>query len=210
MSKTNCSKTLSIQSGKVSMSGAMVGQVGQSATANSRTVQKSMRQSVKSMDQSVSTMVITEPWPVPMLPSTTIHTIIVPRLPSSCLTWLVSTVLRPSLMKQLISMTVLPTLEALVVVKEQTLKLMPKGCCNHQLLRAIKVNTGPWDLTWPLKEKMTVISGTTLIQTSWSRVKPSIVTWKATTIPLCFLIRWKGKQSSVKASKSSITHGSRR
>ena len=210
MSKTNCSKTLSIQSGKVSMSGVMVGQVGQSATANSRTVQKSMRQSVKSMDQSVSTMVITELWLVPMLPSTTIHTIIVPKLLLSCLTWLVSTVLRPSLMKQLISMTVLPTLEALVVVKEQTLKLMPKGCCNHQLLRAIKVNTGPWDLTWPLKEKTTVISGTTRIQTSWSRVKPSTVTWRATMTPSCFLTPLKGKRSSAKEIKSSITHGSRR
>ena len=58
----------------------------QSATANLRTVRKSMRQSVKSMDQSVSTTVITELWLVPMLPSTTIHMIIVPRLPSSCLT----------------------------------------------------------------------------------------------------------------------------
>ena len=43
---------------------------------------------------------------------------------------------------------------------------MPKECCNHQRLRVTKVNTVPWDLTWPLKEKTTVISGTTLIQTS--------------------------------------------
>ena len=62
------------------MSGVMVGQVGQSVTANSRTVRKSMRQFVKSMVQLVSTMETMEPWLVPMLPSTTIHMIIVPRL----------------------------------------------------------------------------------------------------------------------------------
>ena len=56
--------------------------------------------------------------------------------------WLVSTVLRPSRMKLPTSMTVLPTLEIMVVVKEQTLKLMPKVFFNHQLLRGIKVDTG--------------------------------------------------------------------
>ena len=72
--------------GKVSMSGVMVGQVGQSVTANSRTVRKSMRQFVKSMVQLVSTMETMEPWLVPMLLSMTIHMIIVPRLLTSCLT----------------------------------------------------------------------------------------------------------------------------
>ena len=141
--KTGCSKILSILSGKVSMSGVMIGQVGQSVTANSRTVRKSMRQFVKSMVQLVRTMETMEPWLVPMLLSMTIHMIIVPRLLTSCLTWLVSTVLRPSRMKLPTSMTVLPTLEIMVVVKEQTLKLMPKVFFNHQLLRGIKVDTVP-------------------------------------------------------------------
>ena len=38
-------------------------------------------------------------------------------------------------------MTVLPTLEVLVVVKEQTLKPMPKECYNHQRLKVTRVNT---------------------------------------------------------------------
>ena len=41
------------------------------------------------------------------------------------------------------SMTVLPTLEIMVVVKEQTLKLMPKVFFNPQLLRGTKGDPGP-------------------------------------------------------------------
>ena len=73
-----------------------------------------------------------------------IHMIIVPRL-LTVMSNMISEywVLRPSRMKLPTSMTVLPTLEIMIVVKEQTLKLMPKVFFNHQLLRGTKVDTVP-------------------------------------------------------------------
>ena len=77
--RTDCSRILSFRSGKVTMSGVMVGQVGQIATANLKTVKISMRQFVKSMAQSANTMEIMVLWLVRMRLFTTMPTITVPR-----------------------------------------------------------------------------------------------------------------------------------